>query len=150
MDSTERFYVEWTEPDGELRELYMPCTGAQVYLVYQLYCRRLGIGKPAQHQTLSTVLAKKPGLRVSREWIRNSGGVRRQQACVLVKGLHDPPDHFDGSRIDWLSGCVEEFSKKLEQLQADGVLPVSQQQAGRPAKKSDLPSEEEVAAYGAQ
>jgi putative DNA primase/helicase len=149
MDSTERFWREWSDPDGELRELYMPCTGAQLYTAYQLLCKRLGIGKPAQHETLSTVLAKKPGLRVSREWVRNAGGVKRQQRCVLIKGLHDPPDHYDGSRIEWISGCIEDFGKKLEQLQADGVLPPGQQPPGRP-RKNESPTEEEVAAYGAQ
>jgi putative DNA primase/helicase len=149
MDSTERFWREWSDADGELRELYMPCTGAQLYTAYQLLCKRLGIGKPAQHETLSTVLAKKPGLRVAREWVRNAGGVKRQQRCVLIKGLHDPPDHYDGSRIDWISGCIEDFGKKLEQLQADGVLPPGQQPPGRP-RKTDSPTEEEVAGYGAQ
>jgi putative DNA primase/helicase len=149
MDSTERFWREWSEPEGELHELYMPCGGGQLYTVYQLWCRRLGVGKPAQHETLSTVLAKKPGLRVSREWVKNAGGVKRQQRCVLIKGLHDPPDHYDGSRIDWISGCVEDFGKRLEQMQADGVLPAGQQPPGRP-RKSDVPTEEEVANYGAR
>jgi len=149
MDSTERFWREWSDPEGELHELYMPCTGSQLYTAYQLLCRRLGIGKPAQHETLSTVLAKKPGLRVSREWVRNGGGIKRQQRCVLVKGLHDPPDHYEGHRIDWLSSCVEEFGKKLEQLQADGVLPQGQQPIGRP-RKPDSPTEDEVASQGGE
>lgn len=150
MDSTERFWREWSDPDGELRELYMPCSSGQLYTVYQLFCKRLGVGKPAQHETLSTVLAKKPGIRVAREWVRNAGGVKRQQRCVLIKGLHDPPDHYDGPRIDWLSHCVDDFNKKLEQMQADGVLPAGPQPLGAPRRKSDLPTEEEVAAYGSQ
>jgi putative DNA primase/helicase len=150
MDSTERFWREWSDPDGELRELYMPCSSGQLYTVYQLFCKRLGVGKPAQHETLSTVLAKKPGIRVAREWVRNGGGVKRQQRCVLIKGLHDPPDHYDGPRIEWLSNCVEDFNKALERMQADGVLPAGPQPLGAPRRKSDSPTEEEVAGYGNQ
>lgn len=146
MDSTERFWREWSDPDGELRELYMPCTAAQVYQAYQLLCKRLGIGKPAQQDTLSTVLGKKPGVKLAREWVKNTGGVRRQHRCVLINGLHDPPDHYDGPRIDWLSYCVDEFGKKLEQLQDDGVLPLGAQPARQ--RKPDAPTEEERAAYG--
>jgi putative DNA primase/helicase len=154
MDSTERFWREWSAPDGELRDLYMPCTSAQLYQAYQLYCRRLGIGKPAQQDTLSTVLGKKPGIKLDRCEAR-VGGAKRQHRVVLISGLHDPPDHFDGPRIDWMTGCIEEFAKTFERMQLDGVLPLGGAgQAGRgaredaPTKPKKTLTEEEAAAIG--
>ena len=147
MDSTERFYREWSDPDGELHELYMPCTSGQLYSTYQLICRRWGIGKPAQQETLSTVLGKKPGIKMDRAAVRNTAGIKRVQRCIFVKGLHEPPDHFEGSKIDWMSGCVDEFTKRFEQLQEDGVLPYPGGASSRP-RKADAPTEEEAASYG--
>jgi putative DNA primase/helicase len=146
MDSTERFWREWSDPEGELHGLYMPCSSGQAYAAYQLFCRRLGVGKPAQHETLSTVLGKKPGLKIDRAKVRSAAGVTRVVRCVFLKGLHEPPDHYDGSKLEWMSACVEEFDKQLEQMQADGVLPYGQ--GASPKRKSDPITEEEVARYG--
>lgn len=129
MDSTERFYREWSDPEGELHDLYLPGTAAQIYQAYQLYCRRLGIGKPAQAETLATVLGKKPGIKLGREWAKNESGVRRQHRCVMVRGLHDPPDFYEGTRVEWISGCIKGFDEELEKLQNDGVLPLGSQPA---------------------
>ncbi|HWH75564.1 MAG TPA: primase-helicase family protein, partial [Methylibium sp.] len=145
MDSTERFYREWSDEDGELRALYMPCTSAQLYLAYQLFCRRLGIGKPAQQDTLGTVLGKKPGIKLDRAKVRINGGVTRQQRCVFVKGLHEPPDHFDGSKLEWISGCIEAFDQALQSLQDDDVLPIGSQQSARARKEA---GDEPAAAAG--
>jgi putative DNA primase/helicase len=144
MDSTERFWREWSEEHGELRELYMPCTSAQLYSAYQLFCRRLGVGKPAQQDTLSTVLGKKPGLKLDRREAR-VGGTKRLHRVVLTSGLHDPPDHFDGSKLDWMTGCIEEFATRLDKMQDDGLLP---QAANKPARKAGGITEEEAANYG--
>lgn len=135
MDSTERFWREWSEDDGELRPLYMPCIGAQLYTAYQLFCRRLGIGKPAQQDTLMTVLGKKPGIKLDRGWARVDGGVKRQHRCVFTRGLHEPPDYYEGSKLEWLSGCVDAFGKALEALQDDGVLPASSTSHARARKE---------------
>ena len=125
----------------------MPCTSGQLYSTYQLICRRWGIGKPAQQETLSTVLGKKPGIKMDRAAVRNTAGIKRVQRCIFVKGLHEPPDHFEGSKIDWMSGCVDEFTKRFEQLQEDGVLPYPGGASSRP-RKADAPTEEEAASYG--
>lgn len=122
MDSTERFWREWEGDEGELRELYQPCLSSQLYRAYQLWCRRMGIGKPAQHETLSTVLGKKPGIKLDRTRV-GVGKPPRQMRVVLVKGLHDPPDFYEGTKVEWISGCVESFDATLAALQDAGVLP---------------------------
>lgn len=145
MDSTERFWREWSDKEGELHELYMPCSSSQLYLAYQLLCRRYGIGKPAQQETLSTVLGKKPGVKLDRTAVRAPGvATRRTQRCVFIRGLHEPPDHYEGTKVDWISACIEDFDKKLEQLQEAGVLPY-----GASGPKSKKPADEpsEGAAY---
>ncbi len=129
MDSTERFWGEWSSEDGELRGLFTPCTSAQMYQAYTLYCRRLGIGKPAQQETLSTLVGKKAGMRLARAKIRSKGGITRQMRCVFPPGLHAPPDHVAKPVIDWLTDCVEAFDLELAELQDAGVLPYGGAQA---------------------
>lgn len=152
MDSTERFWREWSDPDGELHSLHFPCTSAQLYQVYQLYCRRLGIGKPAQQDTLSTVLAKKPGMKLDRAKLRtpDGGGVARQHRCVFTPGLHEPPDHFDGTKAEWLGDCVAEFDKEVSNLQHAGVLPFGAHQAQRSRGSGAADEEPSAAAGGAR
>lgn len=142
MDSTERFWREWSDQDGELHELYIPCSSAQLYQAYQLMCRRHGIGKPAQQQTLSTVLGTKPGIKIDRTAVRDPGATisRRTQRCVFPRGLQEPPDHYQGTKIEWISDCIADFDKKLEQLQEAGVLPYGA--SGPKAKPAAAPSSE--------
>lgn len=137
MDSTERFWREWSLDDGELRELYQPCLSSQIYRVYQLWCRRMGIGKPAQQETLSTGLGKKPGIKLDRIRVSVAGKPARQMRCVLTKDLHEPPDHFDGSKSDWISGCVDAFDQAVTDSQAAGLLPMDGGSSVRAGRKDD-------------
>jgi putative DNA primase/helicase len=137
MDSTERFWREWSGEEGELRSLFTPCTSAQLYSAYQLYCRRLGVGKPAQQETLSTLIGKKPGMKLDRAKVRGSGMVTRQQRCVFPPGLHDPPDHVDKSKLEWLSDCVRDFDDELQHLQDDGSLPLGNSPGPGRGRKGD-------------
>lgn len=123
MDSTERFWREWAEEDGELRTLHQACLSSQVYRLYTLWCRRMGIGKPAQQQTLSTVLAKKPGIQLAQERVRRTGRASHTVRCVLTRDDAEPPDSFDGSKSDWLAARFEAFDDELKALQEAGVLP---------------------------
>ena len=135
MDSTERFWREWSDTEGELHELYMPCTSAQLYQAYTLMCRRLGIGKPAQQETLSTVLGKKPGIKLDRTAVKPAAALtRRVQRCVFVQGRHEPPVAYDGTKVEWISESIDQFDEALEQLQKAGVLPYG---ANGPRSKDD-------------
>lgn len=122
MDVTERFWREWADAEGELHSLFMPARNAQIYEAFRLYCRRIGLAKPPMQDTLTTMLAKKDGMLVARCEIRIHGA-KRQQRCCFVPGLHDPPDHYEGPKIDWMTECCEAFDRELEKLQAEGVLP---------------------------
>lgn len=142
MDSTERFWREWSDREGELHGLYMPCSSAQLYQAYQLMCRRLGIGKPAQQETLSTVLGKKPGIRLDRTAVRPGGKLTRQvQRCVFVDGLWQPPAGDIRTKVDWISDCIDEFDEALEQLQKAGVLPYG---ASGPRSKDEASTGDQV------
>jgi putative DNA primase/helicase len=139
MDSTERFWRALIEDTGELHALYMPCTSAQLYQAYTLYCRRLGVAKAAQRETLSEVIARKPGVEIKAAVFEGRSGERRNLRCFFPRGLHQPPDHFDGTKIQWLSGCVAQFDAELEKLQIDDVLPYGAQSGGRPRRDGETP-----------
>lgn len=142
MDSTERFWVEWALPDGELHSLFMPARNAQVYEAFRLYCRRIGLAKPPMQDTLTTLLGKKEGMLIARCEVR-VGGVKRQQRCCFTPNLHDPPDYVDKSKVEWMTDCCEAFDRELERLQDSGVLP-SAERGGR--VRAGEPSAEAMAA----
>jgi len=55
MDSTERFWREWTTDDLPLP--MGPCRSEDLYTAYRTWCSREGIGKPAQKQSTVVVPA---------------------------------------------------------------------------------------------
>jgi putative DNA primase/helicase len=121
MDSTERF----------LRDLLagaiggLPAVAARsddLYAAYRAWASREGIGKPAQKQTLLTVVGKRAGIRKSQEryrvWASGAGvGVTEEKRMVLLldPARQGPPDGT--SRADWIGDRVSEFASALADWQ---------------------------------
>lgn len=111
MDSTERFCRDWLAGtlDGALRR---PCLSQDLYELYRLWTLREGIPKPAQKQTLQTVVGKKPGVRKADERYLYSGGIQRRGTVVIPPGA-EPPGHR--SRQEWLGAEIDLFKYALSE-----------------------------------
>lgn len=142
MDSTERFFQELTTTragdEGELAKLCMPATKAQFYQAYTLYCRSIGVSKTPQMETLTTLMAKKPGWKDGRGEVRDKTGVTtRTVRCLFPPGLSTKPAHVPLSKVDWLTYCIESFDIELSKLQEAGVLPFPAGSGGVSSKKRE-------------
>lgn len=108
MDSTERFFRVWTS--GALAEHFLrACLSSDLYELYRVWCSREGIGKPAQRQTLLTVVGKKVGVRKSDERWR-CGHNEGRGTIVVPPGVEQAPGR---SRQDWLGDQIEGFRGAL-------------------------------------
>jgi putative DNA primase/helicase len=118
MDSTERFLRDLMAGDIP----YLPktiCRSDDLYAAYRLWCMREGIGKPAQKQTLLTVVGKRPGIRKAQERLRTFRHVsgfatpdEEKRTVVFFPGYTNGPD--DGSnRVDWIGLHVSRFAEAL-------------------------------------
>lgn len=110
MDSTERFYRDWTRGDLDLPAVC--CRSDDLYSAYRAWTIREGIGKPAQKQTLLTALGKRPGVAKRQERYTLTNFQVEKRTVVFVNGsLHGSDD--GGSRADWIGRQVEDFSAAL-------------------------------------
>jgi putative DNA primase/helicase len=110
MDSTERFYRDWTL--GHLELPAVACRSEDLYAAYRSWTAREGIGKPAQKQTLLTAIGKRPGVVKAQERYNLSNLQVEKRTVVFVNGAHRGPD--DGSsRGAWIGRQVENFASAL-------------------------------------
>jgi len=118
MDSTERFYRDWTA--GEIdSDLCRPCLSQDLYELYRLWTRREGITKCAQKQTLLTAVGKKPGIEKRDERFLLNFNVKRG-TVVFPPGQQPPPD---AHRQRWIGEHLEAFRLALNaQRQALGDI----------------------------
>lgn len=117
MDSTERFWREWTDFDRgdphRVSALGVPCIPApseDLYKLYQTWCARQGIGKPATLTTLIGVIVKKPGVERSRDRYSN-GFTSHQKTVVYPPGIERPL----GDSRTWLFDHVTVFQEALSE-----------------------------------
>lgn len=109
MDSTERFLRDLF--DGSIEELPSTCMRSDdLYGAYRLWCQREGIGKPAQKQTLLTVVGKRPGVRKAVERYLINGIVEKRHV-ITAPGVTGPED--GSSRAAWIGHEVCNFGGAL-------------------------------------
>jgi len=120
MDSTQRFYRDWTEYVDEAKRMSaagVPCCPAaseDLYAGYRWWCSRQGIQKPATLTTLLTVIAKKTGVRKERRWVLiNTGQIqtRLQKTVIFPPGQSAPAG---AQEAQWVSAEVDAFAFALE------------------------------------
>lgn len=142
MDSTERFYQEVSDPGGELGKLLRPATQDQYHHAYILYCRRIGVQKPAQQATLCALFVKKPGWQRERTHVRHKTGAHITQRFLLPPGARYGAASGLPPKMDWLAECMRDFDLELSLLQDQGLLPYAIDRGSYGKKKADEATEE--------
>lgn len=107
MDSTERFWVEWTT-----KQLPLPvvtCRTEDFYDAYRFYCQRQGISKPAQANTLIAQSVKRPGATKARKNIY-LGQTAEKSLCMLLY----PPTADQAAAIRELTDETQAFRDALD------------------------------------
>jgi hypothetical protein len=120
--SVDRFWVELVEPKGELHKLRRTCASRQMHQAYLLWAARQGIDPPVRNEEFGAILARKSGVCMRRGWVRLKDSAARQTRCLYFDDELEPPAWHTGTKIAWLSSCVEAFGAELSRLQKAGVL----------------------------
>lgn len=124
MDSSERFWIEWTE-GGSLLLPVCSVRSEDVYQAYTHWCRLQGVAKPAQLNTCVGSWSKRPGVRKARErHYLNHSLTREIQSTVLhpagldapanKRELTDSINKFAEALRDWKEATSEHQRKPME------------------------------------
>ena len=111
MDSTERFWRDWTEG-----HLPVPCTAVRsedLYSVYRYWAHAQGIPRAAPQNILLGMVGKKIGVQRKRSFYYLHSQTRKQSTFIFPRGVltHMPEDK---SETAWLSEEVPRVQGALE------------------------------------
>jgi putative DNA primase/helicase len=127
MDSSERFFVEWTKQYTALP--VVSCRTEDLYQAYRYWCTLQGVGKPAQLSTCVGGWSKRPGARKVRErhYLNHSHTTLIQSQCLHPPGVERPAsvmaqaeaiNTFNQALRDWKESTNPEPRKGMAQQPA--------------------------------
>lgn len=110
LDSTDRFMRAWLSEEIDGIPV-VPCLSSELFKLYQIWCRRVGIHKAAPQHILLARLGKRRDVKKAKARYGFEGNVK-MAAFVFPEGQFDPPD--GSTQAPWLKKCSEEFNTALE------------------------------------
>jgi len=115
MDSTERFWRDWTS--GAIDGVpCVPCRSDDLYELYRLWAQREGLPRAAQKQTLITALGKKPGAAKAQERFMDGAGLEKK-VVFYPPGDQEPAGAQSKQR--WLGDQVTAFRTAVNDWRGD-------------------------------
>ena len=115
LDSTERFWRDWTA--GDVGVPCVPCRSRDLYVVYRHWAQGVGVPKPAPEYVLLAAIGKKPETRKERAYYYKDGTSFKTRGMVIFPPGSDPPE--GDSEIVWLTEKINEFKTAASELRRE-------------------------------
>ena len=127
MDSSERFFVDWTE--ARLPLPIAACRTENLYQAYRHWCTLEGVTRPAQKNTCIGAWCKRVGVRKSRDYhLENYSLVKRVQSQVLYPAGKPAPEGAEA-----LARSINGFNEALRDWRERSAEPPAKPKNGAPA-----------------
>lgn len=114
MDSTERFWLEWSADKIEPVKC-LPVKSTALYAFYREWCGRCGYPRYAPEPRFLAEISKRTDAKHLVGRYLNGSGTR--QARFIVPGGHDQP--ADKTQSAWLNECIAQFTEGVTEWRTE-------------------------------
>ena len=139
MESTERFFNEWTREYLPVALPVRACRSEDLYAAYRHWCVSQGVMKPAQLATFVGSIAKRPGVRKARKrHFKNYSHQAEMQSVIIT-----PPGAEDIDGKQALADSINAFNEVLKAWKDQSGTPFKPRESakavanGAPANSRD-------------
>lgn len=119
MDSTERFWIEWTKGRIEMIPL-VPIKTTLLYAFYREWCGRCGYPRYAPEPKFLAEIAKRTDSKKQQAHYLNGTSKPKVAAFIFPPSIEPPADK---TQQNWLSECISEFNAGVESWREEGNRP---------------------------